>query len=241
MMKKLLLLLTCSVLPSAGWAYDADTSQSADWSTLWQEKDRDDRGPRGHRGHRGHHGHHGHHGERGERGHEGIPGVAGLTGPTGPAFSSSFIDVFVSGAAVTPVANGSNVPFTDSLDTVTFGGPFVINGNGSITFEDPGYYLITYGVCVAPGASGPAASPLFGIVETPLSGPSEFVPGSFLSAATAFGTLSEVSQSIITTVDFGTEIALQNVSGATVDLLAVTNGDAQSGDGAYFVAIKLHD
>jgi hypothetical protein len=101
---------------------------------------------------------------------QGPPGPTGPTGPTGPVgpnalTDASFLSVFTKTNPAGGVPSHSPVVF-DQLAIPVQGTAFTYNNTtGAVTFNQTGFYLVTYGVSVPPAE--PFFIPEFEVVLTP--------------------------------------------------------------------------
>lgn len=111
-----------------------------------------------------------------------VVGPPGLPGTDGVSFSGSFLSVFTTLGPPNSITIGSPIPF-DQLAIPTQGSAISYDTNGTVTFNETGYYDVTFGISIAaePYSAGLALQifPAGIYASTPGFIPgSGFVPGS---------------------------------------------------------------
>lgn len=78
-----------------------------------------------------------------------VTGPPGLPGAPGESFSGSFLSVFTTLGPPNEITVGSPIPF-DQLAIPIQGSAISYNTNGTVTFNETGFYEVSFGISLAP-------------------------------------------------------------------------------------------
>src|SRR5205085_7918027 len=164
-------------------------------------------------------------GPTGATGDTGPTGATGATGPAAvaPAGLADFTQIYATTSQTVP--NGGGVVWDTQTNSAP-GSTITVSLGSLVTFGSTGFYLITFGYQVLPGATGTNAAGKFQLVQNLFSLP-VLLPNTVLSFATNGGvttTFMDTLAVIVNITNAGDTLSLVNTGTTGVTLQAAAVG-----------------